>query len=348
MTYNKPQRRSQAENPSPKPYKLVSFPKSKPKLARPAGQHKYLSDRIHGVLDLTLTVCTPLHVATGAIVLGSDVGENEDLIKTMVRDREEKLIIPGSSLKGVVRSVYEAITGSCLCKVGKISRQNLPRGYQECEINLPKKKREVCPACQVFGALNWQGLVHFSDARCQSSKITTGFMPSLHSPHSEKKNLYYENDIVKGRKFYYHFANAVDRGKQQGIPVQQAAKEYVFSAKLHLKNLSEAELGTLLIVLGQDPEHPIALKVGGGKPIGMGSMTVKVDRFSGMQNKQNIVDRYSSYHNTSDPLTDKDLEKLLRSAISDAHKHLVQSPQLQEVTQILTYPSDRQPPQGQY
>lgn len=347
MTYNRPRSRTQTQTISPKPYKLVPFPKEKPQLQRPAGQQKYHENRYHGTLDLTLTVQTSLHVSTGAIALGTDVGQNSiALIKTMVRENEEKLIIPGSSFKGVVRSVYEAITRSCLCKVDRNYKQKIPRGYQECEINLPKKRTAVCPACRIFGALNWQGLVNFSDAKCQASGFRAGFMPSLYRPRPEERQEYFKNGIVTGRKFYYHFSKAVDRGQQQGIPVQQASgKEYVFSAKLHLKNLSKAELGTLFIVLGQDAKNQIALKVGGGKPIGMGTMTVTVDRF---HCPEKIGDRYLDYHSTLEPLAGKELEKLIQSAIDTARKDLVQSQQLTEIAEVLKYPSDRQPPEGVY
>ena len=343
----------------PKPYNLVSLPEKKPQLESPAGQKKYHENRYHGTLDLTLTVHTSLHVSTGAIALGSDVGKNRiALIKTMVRENEEKLIIPGSSFKGVVRSVYEAITRSCLCKVSKSYKQGdhkipikIPSGYQECRINPSDKddeKKKVCPACRIFGALNCQGLVHFSDAKCQISGFLVGFMPSLHPPQPGKRQEYFndENDTVTGRKFYYHFAKAVDKGQQQGFPVQQASgKEYIFSAKLHLKNILKAELGALFIVLGQDAKNKIALKVGGGKPIGMGTMTVTVDRF---HCPEKISDRYLDYHRTLEPLTGKELEKLMQSAIDAARKDLVQSQQLTQITEVLRYSRDRQPPEGNY
>ncbi len=92
---------------------------------------------------------------------------------------------------------------------------------------------------------------------------------------------------------YYHTIRAIDKGQNQGITIQQAAKEYTFISELHFKNLKSEELGTLLIVLGQDPKYPIALKVGGGKPIGMGTMTVEVTAAQVLQNLKELRDRYS-------------------------------------------------------
>ena len=77
MTGNRPQRPQPPSKPNrpsgggsspelaPKPYEFVSFPQEKPNLQRPVGHHKYLSDRLHGTLYLTLKVQTSLHVSTG-------------------------------------------------------------------------------------------------------------------------------------------------------------------------------------------------------------------------------------------------------------------------------------------
>jgi len=99
-------------------------------------------------------------------------------------------------------------------------------------------------------------------------------MPSLYSPNPQRQEYYTEN-VVAGRKFYYHFTKAVDEG-DRGIDVQQAGTDYTFTTCLSFMNLTKEQLGTLLIVLGQDSNHRIALKVGGGKPIGMGTITVDV------------------------------------------------------------------------
>jgi len=54
--------------------------------------------------------------------------------------------------------------------------------------------------------------------------FSTAFMPSLYSPtHSED----YTENVVAGRKFYYHFTKAVDEGDR--IDVQQAGTDYTFT-----------------------------------------------------------------------------------------------------------------------
>jgi CRISPR/Cas system CSM-associated protein Csm3 (group 7 of RAMP superfamily) len=323
-----------------KPYKLVTFPKSLPPKARPAGHGKYLSDRLHGTLHLTLKVQTPLHVSTGVVAMGSDIGSRVDLIKTMTQGCDRKLVIQGSSLKGCIRSVYEAITNSTL---GVASRavDKIPRERQPC-----RNKEELCPASQVFGALDWQGLIKFSDAKCENSNYDTGFMPSLYAPRTQRRNYYTSRGVAVGRKFYYNFAKSIDKGQNQGIAVQQAAKDFTFTTQIHFKNLKPAELGTLLIVLGQDPNYPIALKVGGGKPIGMGTVTVSV---TAIEQAGDLRDRYSAYASTeSNRLTGDKLPEFMQTQIQAAHSSLIQSPQLQQLAEVLRYPSDLQPPSGMY
>ena len=334
-----------AETGEPKPYELISFPKERPPKNPPAGHHQYLGDRLHGTLFLTLKVQTTLHVSTGVVVMGSDIGSRVPLIKTMVQNIDQKLSIQGSSLKGCIRSAYEAITNSTLAVITSRYRDKIPQERLPC-----KNKQELCPASQVFGALDWQGLIEFSDAKCQNTGFATGFMPSLYRPRPDQRRAYFDaRGNVAGRKFYYHTIRAIDKGQNQGITVQQAAKEYTFQTQIQFKNLTAAELGTLLIVLGQDPKYPIALKVGGGKPIGMGTMTVEVTAARVLQNKGDLRDRYSSYKpSESDSMTGTKLQQFMQKNIQAAHSSLVQATQLQQLAEVLKYPTDREPPTGMY
>jgi len=330
----------------PKPYEFIPFPKTRPSLKPPAGHDKYHPDHLHGTLFLTLTVKTAVHVSTGIVVMGSDIGNSRiPLIKTMVQDNDQKLSIQGSSLKGCIRSVYEAITNSTLAVITSRYRSQIPAERLPC-----RKKEELCPASRVFGALDWQGLVEFSDAKCQSTGFAMGFMPSLYRPRPDQRQAYFTQGKAAGRKFYYHTVRAIDKGQNQGVPVQEAAKEYTFTTELHFKNLKRAELGTLLVVLGQDPEYPIALKVGGGKPIGMGTMTVTVNAINRTEGKQSLRDRYSTYTlPEAEHLAGEALQQFMQKHIKVAHNtELIEKTQLDALLEVLRYPTDREPPLGMY
>ena len=256
--------------PEEKPYQLIPFSPQRPNLNSPTGHDKFQSGYLHGTLFLSLTVRTPLHISTGILVMGSDINLDHELILTMTQGTDENPIIPGSSLKGCVRSVYEAITNSTLGIINryfqeKIPKNRLPYGQKNSECS----KNKLCPASRIFGALNWQGLVSFTDAKCQQTSVIQ-FIPCLYPPQLKINNnlnskYFDENGKVKGRKFYYHTMRAVN----QGVPACCAGTESIFTTRLHFKNLKPEELGTLLIILGQDPNYPISLKIGAIKPVVM-------------------------------------------------------------------------------
>ena len=343
---------------APKPYDFVTFPESKPTLKAPTGHDRYHPDHLHGSLDLTLQVQTALHVSTGITGLGSDIGSRLPLIKTMTTT-DQQLVIQGSSLKGCIRSVYEAITNSTLAAIthkskdknGKTIRQysdKYPRERKPLAINLkaPPNEHKLCPASRIFGALNYQGLLEFSDAKCLKVQPSIGFMPSLHSPDLQASDYYNASGKVIGRKFYYNMTKAVDAGERQGIPVQQASRQYTFKTTIQYKNLLPEELGILFLILGQDKQSPIALKVGGGKPIGMGTMTAAVTAIS---HTQDVRDRYRDYVVPNAQLTGTDMQAFIQSQITAAkNSKLLEKTQWQQLAAILKYPGDHEPPEGAY
>lgn len=331
---------SQDQPSSPKPYDFVSFPATKPTLSKPIGHDQYQRGRLHGVLYLTLQVQTALHVSTGITALGSDVGSHLPLIKTMTTTLGQQLVLQGSSLKGCVRSAYESITNSTLAISTGRYRDKIPPD------RLPSRdKTKLCPASRVFGAMDWQGLVSFSDAKCLAAQPSVGFMPSLYSPHPDSP-IYTVRGRVPGRKFYYNMTKAVDSGEQRGIPVQQASRSYLFETVVHYKNLLPEELGILLLILGQDPQSPITLKVGGGKPIGMGTMTVEV---TAIEQFQDVTQRYHQYKVDNAKLTDRTMQDFMKRQIAVAHaSKLLEKEQWQQLATILKYPGEQEPPEGMY
>ncbi|NEP77854.1 MAG: CRISPR-associated protein [Okeania sp. SIO3C4] len=339
---------------SPKPYKLIPFSHQNPHREYPAGQDKFKSNYLHGTLFLTLTVQTALHISTGIVVLGSDVGEKSiSLIKTMTQGIDKNLIIQGSSLKGSIRSIYEAITNSTL---GVINTNRDYKNFYPQNYKPSQDKENLCPASRVFGAMNWQGLIEFTDAKCEKVN-SIGFMPSLYKPRPEinddgEKNPTYfnENGKVRGRKFYYNTNRAVDEGKDKGIPVQQAGNQYIFTTKLQFKNLKPEELGTLFIVLGLDHDYLLAVKVGAGKPVGFGTMKIEITEANVLQKYQDLKNRYLSYISSeTNYLTGEELKQFIKEKIKTAHNsNLIDKTLLTELAEVLYYPTDREPPEGMY
>lgn len=168
----------------PKPYELIPFPTQRPTLERPAGHAQFHPDRLHGTLFLTLTVQTAVHISTGHLALGSDVGvKGIPVLKTMTTTPNGRLKIQGSSLKGAIRAMYEAITNSTLAVMTSRYKNQIPPERHPC-----RNKEQLCPASRVFGALNWQGLVEFRDAIATSAGSGGGSLPpcTVHARISAK------------------------------------------------------------------------------------------------------------------------------------------------------------------
>ncbi|MGH3250971.1 MAG: hypothetical protein ACRDOI_32845 [Trebonia sp.] len=80
-----------------------------PERRRPAGHAAMGADRFSGVLDVTVTARTPLLIGGFSAADTADAGAGE-----LPRRRDGTVMIPGSGLMGAVRSLHEALTGSCL------------------------------------------------------------------------------------------------------------------------------------------------------------------------------------------------------------------------------------------
>ena len=105
----------QQQQAAPKPFDFVSLPKRIDKKP-PTGHDQYHENCLTGQIQGTIEALSPIHIGSGVI----DIGDDVELIKTAVRTGD-KIVIPGSSLKGAIRSVVEAISESCVCKVSRDS-----------------------------------------------------------------------------------------------------------------------------------------------------------------------------------------------------------------------------------
>jgi hypothetical protein len=133
-------------------------------------------------------------------------------------------MIPGSSLRGPVRSVAEAASNSCFSvfdreytdprQKGVIIHRNLVPELEPCP-----RQDHFCPACRLFGtagqeqlsSVGWRGKVRFTDARYIAGEGEDD-EKTLHELSSPKlaHTIYYgrhspaPGDPVAQRKFYYH------------------------------------------------------------------------------------------------------------------------------------------------
>jgi hypothetical protein len=265
-----------------KPYDFVPFPKGRPNRKKGAGQDKLNPCLLSGTLELTLHTLTPVHVGLGY----SDfikAGNQEYLAALQASKpiREDgttrrRYLIPGSSIKGAVRSIVEAITRSCIRITQGRHRPYIPQGYGGC-----MSVNDLCIACRLFGAQDYQGHVSFEDAVAPKGSLVLLGTPLLWTPARGGRGLpprYLERDRAKGRKFYRHAR------PPSGVDPRACIKSGAeLPLRIHFLNLSEAELGILLTALGLHPDHPFPIKLGGGKPVGLGSVQVVCQRITLLQ-----------------------------------------------------------------
>jgi hypothetical protein len=265
-----------------KPYDFVPFPKERPDREKGAGQDKLDARLLSGTLELTLHTLTPVHVGLGY----SDfikAGNQEYLAALQaskpVREDDttrRRYLIPGSSIKGAVRSIVEAITRSCIRITQGRHRPYIPQGYGGC-----MSVNDLCIACRLFGAQDYQGHVSFEDAVAPKGSLVLLGTPLLWTPARGGHGLpprYLQGNQARGRKFYRHAR------PPSGADLRACIKsDAELPLRIHFLNLSEAELGVLLTALGLHPKHPFPIKLGGGKPVGLGSVQIILNRVTLLQ-----------------------------------------------------------------
>jgi len=265
-----------------KPYDFVPFPKRRPDRKKGAGQDKLNPCLLSGTLELTLHTLTPVHVGLGY----SDfvTAGNQEYLAALqaskpVREADavrRRYLIPGSSIKGAVRSLVEAITRSCVRITQSRHRPYIPQGYGGC-----MSVNDLCIACRLFGAQDYQGHVSFEDAVAPKGSLVLLGTPLLWTPARGGRGLpprYLQGNQARGRKFYAHARPA--SGADPRACIKSGAE---LPLRIHFLNLSEAELGILLTALGLHPDHPFPIKLGGGKPVGLGSVQIILNRVTLLQ-----------------------------------------------------------------
>lgn len=251
------------------------------RLVGSAGQKLY-----SGQLEVDLDVLTPLFIVDPR----HDPADDQEPALSIQNDYDE-YIIPGSSLKGMLRSLVETLGNGCLTLFdGEYDRRQInyrdkiAPDFRHCRDNT-----NLCIACRTFGMLAdregrgnvFLGKVNIGDAIAYKHVLYEPFYTGvLGEPKPRHKDFYLDvsEQHIAGRKFYFHhspngkpiMANSLQKGGMTNRFVQPLAKGTQFHFRIDFTNLEEDEFGALLlaIVLEKDMRH----KIGYGKPLGMGSV----------------------------------------------------------------------------
>jgi CRISPR/Cas system CSM-associated protein Csm3 (group 7 of RAMP superfamily) len=274
-------------------YEFVPFPDQVRRCERPnAAWDRRCPGSFAGTLHVTLGAEQAVHVGSGRKRL-----QGNDLVRAAVRVRGRPGV-PGSTLKGVLRSRYEAITLSCAprppdrrVKSKSLSHKDVEHAQLSRDaLALPVFQgrctaTRMCPACALFGLMSRRGRVAVGDFVCEDGiELSTAplheqFSPRLH--HVGKARVvsgpdgkrYFEIGPLHGRKFAVGMGPRAEDTKPQLVEVIPAGS--TLQGSLRLFNVGPAELGGLLSALGLGPGGRSPLKVGAGKGRGLGRVRLR-------------------------------------------------------------------------
>lgn len=214
---------------------------------------------LRGRLTVRVTCRTELHIGSGTRWVHEANGARR-LVGGVVglRDASGRVvpIVPGTSWKGAVRAVAEALTPSCERVVVR-------------EAGAPSRCRPpdaLCPACQIFGAPGWRATLGFGDlAPADGWRLAPRLVPQRYSHRDAPR---------RGRRLYR-------RQPEEPLPDQHEELLVVpsgaaFQGALYLDGVHRAGLGLVLLALGAVPQGLPYLRLGGGKNRGLGIVDVTI------------------------------------------------------------------------
>lgn len=297
-----------ADQPKVSPYNFVPLGKPPQRGAYP-GIDRLPADLYSGMLACELEVVTALFTADHRTAKKPESDEKAEPGQEAAPDQEEECkllhflrdshppdgrpILQGTSLRGMVRSIYEAATNSCL-PLAAVSAptKKASRGYDYDDLGEHQactSPGQLCPACSLFGIihgedLHVQGRVTFSDAVMCEGNLRKGRigLAELSSPKPHHSGIYGAHGRsgrpIAGRKLYYHHEAVYDetpaRRDRSSDVAEHAPTGTKFKFTVSFRNLSIEELAKLRHCLVLD--EGLAHKMGMAKPLGFGSCEISL------------------------------------------------------------------------
>jgi CRISPR/Cas system CSM-associated protein Csm3 (group 7 of RAMP superfamily) len=220
--------------------------------------------------NLTGKIDFDLEVVSDYLFVGSGGYDfHGDMVFYSFFQTKGNLAIPGTSLKGSIRAVAEAISNSCVNqwagRSGRKPREKpdekpfIPDTHKRCE-----SEDKLCPVCRIFGMTGYGGRISFSDAnplgKIKSYIVKIGEL-------FEPKIVRTDEDGKGKRKFYgnwrFNPINNLNPEKNHRF-VEAVSKGTHFRFTFSFNNLLEEELSLILHAIGVDQDYRI--KIGGAKP----------------------------------------------------------------------------------
>lgn len=214
------------------PYNFIDVPKEAPKREGVGSGHLKFNGN-SGYLECSLDIVTPLFIPSSDPrhikneMIPTNRGYDEHKCKKFIT-RESKPVIPGSTLKGMIRSICEAVSNSCVSKfTGRYSSLRFDSAARRMEpmtiesfdgIDRAHKheactgNNNLCLCCRLFGysadnqSLNFAGKVGISDAQLtDQSKADGNFttLPEQSGPKVHHLDFYFKPGYKATRENSY-------------------------------------------------------------------------------------------------------------------------------------------------
>ncbi len=283
--------------PKVSPYNFVPLEEASPARSPYPGLDRLGSDHLSGTLVCDLEVQTPLFTADHRTARRVSAGGGRDrTLFRFLRDSAGRPMVQGTSLKGMVRSVYEAATNSCLplaAVAGISSKAGRKVGYRYAELGahaVCQKPEKLCPACRLFGVIHGEDIharsrVTFSDTVLAVGDLEASrlFLAELSGPKPHHHGIYGKagsaGGPIAGRKLFYHhdprkYGEESKRSPRANDVAEVAPRGAVFRFRVDFHNLSLQELADFRHCLELEPD--LGHKLGMAKPLGFGSCSIVV------------------------------------------------------------------------
>lgn len=258
------------------PYDFIPLGRPSPRQP-PPGHHGLAAQG--GTIRARLTTLGPFLVAQQA---GSQ--------NAIVPVRQGK-IIPGSSLKGMLRSVAEMVGGGCIRLSGSLYPRGKygyapaeePHGFAPCD-----DIKRLCVTCRMFGALidraAWKGLVEPGEGQWSGTGAprTKSVDVIVGQPKPSHDAFYVKNRKIRGRKAYYHHPDKIivsasarhaTYGARQTMKVLALEPGQTYDLRVRHEGLDPGAYALLLYAMFL--EEGLSHKLGWGKPMGLGSVKIE-------------------------------------------------------------------------
>ena len=300
------------------PYNFVPLQAAGPARAAFPGWHRLASDTFSGPLHCTLEAVSPLFSADHQHTSKAPGGQTWF---SFLRNSSGVPILQGTTLKGMIRAVYEAWSNACLPLTAASGTARKGRQDEPYTLTMPDAYQHatcadiqtLCAACRLFGviqgeAVHAQGRVLFTDAVLSHGTLEAQAikLPELSSPKPYHYAIYSktrrQGGEIAGRKFFYHHrapspASPEWSTRANGMTeVAPVGTRFAFTVMLQALTASELARLVACLVLTAGLGH----KVGMGKPIGFGSCRIAILPAQSALSRGG--ERYKDWHTAGAPV----------------------------------------------